>query len=150
MPNHGRYTNGVVTIQVNEDAQSIVFASDTDAAYHGHLDFHLTDTTLDISTVVAEPAGQGLGALLLWICSNTAVFNAKTQIRALATARTAIPFYSSMHFSPDPVEFDAAMLATLDVPNARAPHEYVATWIAQTGACLNASWDSCSRTWRQG
>ena len=148
MPMHGNFTNGFITIRVNETANKISYESE-DPTYHGSLTFELTEATLDIHVLDAQPEGHKLGALLVWVCANTAIWNRKTQIRATATARTAIPFYATMGFGPDPTEFKTAMTATLGIAEARSPHEYVATWVAQTGACLSSAWTSCSAQWRQ-
>ena len=148
MPMHGNFTNGVVTVQVNETANQISYRSDT-VGYHGSLTFELIDNALEIHTLEAQPEGAGLGALLVWICANTAIWNRKTEIRATDTARPAIPFYATMGFSPDPTEFANAMAVTVGNSAARPAHEYVATWVAQTGGCLTSAWASCERRWKQ-
>jgi hypothetical protein len=57
MTNHGRYTNGNVNIQVNEEPGYISYDS-ANPDYHGYLQFALTNTTHEISTLVAVPERQ--------------------------------------------------------------------------------------------
>lgn len=148
MPAHGNYTNGAVTIIVNEANSQITYRQDGGGNHAGHLDYTLTATTLDIHAMNADPARNGLGALLLWFAANTASFHQKPTIQALSTARPAIPFYAAMGFTADPTELATAMAALTSAgPLAAQPHECVATWTGPTGAILNASFASITGRW---
>jgi hypothetical protein len=147
MPIHGKHSNGTQIITVVEDAVKIVYSSGS-PTYKGHLAFKLTTTTLDISSMDDEPQRQKLGAFLIWICANTASFNRKTQIRALGTARTAMPFYRAMGFAPDPTELANAAGVLHGLEEAPPAESMVSTWIGQTGGVLNAAYAAC-QGWRK-
>lgn len=149
MPIHGNYSNGAgVVVNVIENAGTITFAGVGNLDYHGNLQYTVEAGSLDIHILMAQPERQNLGAFLVWICANTAIWHRKPQIRALATAQEAINFYASLAFAPDPTELDAAMTAVAGDDTARPPHMYVSTYVAQTGACLDAAWKSCGGHWR--
>jgi hypothetical protein len=147
MPIHGIYTNGAVTIRVNKVDGRISYQSETQG-YNGHLDYELTASALEIHTLVAEPPGSKLGAFLVWISQIPQVLIEKTKSKQRPRPVPQCLFYASMKFAPDPTEMENAMEAALGMEGARPPHEYVATWVARTGACLYAAWQSCGTTWR--
>lgn len=160
--NHGSYVHfrtGTIVIVLETITQdgggSITYASDA-AGYGGFLNFTIEHhpeygQSLIIKTMNADPARQGLGALLVWHAANTAIFRACPHMVALGVYGDAQPFYAKVGFLPSVKQTTAIAEEIAKGGVSRAGQEAlfsaILIWGGKTDSILDKSYDIVKNTW---
>jgi hypothetical protein len=109
--NHGSYigaqTNVVVRVTetIAPDATGTISYESDQQGYRGFLKYQIENdvefgSSLCIPTMNADPNGQSLGAVLIWIAANSATFRNCKYMIALGVFGPAQPFYTRCGFYP--------------------------------------------------
>jgi hypothetical protein len=129
--------------------------------YTGMVQWTQADGALEIHQILANPQGQGLGPLLMWVTAMRAESLGLGHVETTQTAQTAYKFYLDMNLHPSPDDFThAASLTPLSIRpsvNDEAKEEFAirfllgrmatAVWRGESKLVRAASFLSLVRTW---
>lgn len=127
--NVGSYVKDGITINVTRTRRAdgsfkLEYSSPDNPNYHGYADYKVEQTTnangrpvtdTELSTITAQPEGQGLGGFLMNQVAEDGASMGSTQLTTTATAPTAQPFYGKLGLRPDPQIWSGLIQATPEV-----------------------------------